>query len=218
LLFDAGRYYFHSSGRPSGQNWTDIPAEILAVSEDGRDSRLLASFPIRGFVTVDRYGGWGILQYNDLIVVPFGNRQFILTHTPEYLIKMCDRESGAAFREFRRAYKRVPMPARMAGGVSGMGGASSEMPKYLNDIMNLHTSEGRILVQTSTVDEAKGLLIDVFDSDGRYADCFYLKLSEKKMDAGLAFTRLVFAGGAVYIVEQTDEGLVAIKKCRLSGG
>jgi hypothetical protein len=87
----------------------------------------------------------------------------------------------------------------------------------LNDIINLHAVEGKIWIQTSTMDPQKGILIDVYEPSGRYLDCFYLKCHDGVITPTGVFRQLVFSGGFVYFADKTADDLVVIKKCRLIG-
>jgi hypothetical protein len=66
------------------------------------------------------------------------------------------RASGKVTKAFCRAYTRVP------------SGRPSPWPPYQNDIGALVVHGDRLWVFTSTSDEAKGTLVDVFDLEGRY--------------------------------------------------
>ena len=83
--------------------------------------------------------------------------------------------------------------------------------------MKLHTRGDRILVQTTTIDRNKGVLFDVFDSEGRYIDAFYLKSSEKNLESREIYKKFTFSRDFVFISETTDEGYIVIKKCSLVG-
>ncbi len=115
-----------------------------------------------------------------------GHGLIAIAHTDEYLIKILHISNRKVTREFRRPYKRVPPPpltpeqkqARLNVNVK-----SFEMParSFSRDISSLQSVSGSIWVMTSTRDEKKGVLVDVFDIDGTYQDAFYLKLPESAL-------------------------------------
>jgi hypothetical protein len=97
------------------------------------------------------------------------------------------------------------------------GTANLDLPKYWPDIFAIHAVEGRIWVQTSTIDAKKGILFDIFEPDGRYVDYFYLNPLEKDMDPDQTGWTFTFADGFVYFAETVDNDLVVVKKCALIG-
>ena len=220
ISFDSRIFTFHGSGRPElkgGTAWADIPQQIIAVAEDGRERRILGSFPIQAYATVREDGGQSQTRFNHLIIVSLDGKRFVLSHTPEYLVKIFDAESETVICQFNRKYKRTLRPSQPSGGVIGPGGTGPKPPKYMNDIRSLHCLEDRILVQTSAVDKLRGPLFDEFDLDGRYIDCFFIKFFDREMITGISERKLVFSGDHVYFVDRTDDALVVIRKCRLSG-
>jgi hypothetical protein len=76
---------------------------------------------------------------------------------------------------------------------------------------------GRLWVQTWTVTEEKGILFDVFDTQGWYIDSFYIQSMMKGEDGKPARIRMTIAGGCAYFKEETSDGLIVIRKCRLIG-
>lgn len=211
LNYRNGTYYFYEDKRPrleGGAKWMDVSQAIVAVSDEGNTVADLASFPSRRFVTVLPGGVTSQTLFSSLIIVLFGDTKYLLTHSPEYLAKLFDVDKKEVVCQFRRNYKRVKRPSGLTGGVRGPGGAGPEPPEYLNDITGLHVTGDQFFVQTSTVDKKNGILMDVFNSEGRYIDNFYLKYSNKDLEPRNPGKRLTFAGDYVFI---------AIKKCSLVG-
>jgi hypothetical protein len=217
-LFAANRdsYYFSRSGRPNtdrGAGWQDIPQEIFVVSAQNPEPKVLGIFPIRGFVSTSGRG-YIVTAFNSLIAISFGGKFLALNETESYAIKLLDAESGEILKRFGREYRRVKRTSPVSIKSSM---PMPDLPKYLNDISNLHEVDGQLWVQTSTVDAKKGILFDVFDSDGRYVDNFYLKFSDKDIAPSYAFKLFTSANGFVYFSDTTEEGLIVIKKCSLVG-
>jgi hypothetical protein len=200
-----------------GGGWRDFPTAIDAISLPKGQLEKLGIFPIRGFVDFS-YGDMRLHQSSQLLVVATDDRTLAITHTSEYLIKVFDTMTRTVGAVFKRPYKRqARIVSRESGGASGMGARAFKPPEFINDIFNLHAVDGKIWVQTSTVDAHKGILFDVFDQDGRYLDCFYLKWSDKEVDLNSRWQKFVFAGGFVYFDDKNADDLVVIKKCRLVG-
>ncbi len=64
--------------------------------------------------------------------------------------------------------------------------------------------KGLLWVETSTKDEKRGVMIDVFNSDGQFLDNFYLPL-----DGYLKSIQDNF----IFVVKSDEEGNYIIKKC-----
>jgi len=73
-----------------------------------------------------------------------------------------------------------------------------------------------IWVMTSTVDPRKGLLIDVFNIQGKYADSFYLPLKQAVKAEGLEDLPVAFQGDYMYIVEYDEDEIPSIVKYRMT--
>lgn len=213
---ESGAIYLYRSTYPnatqdSGQSVRN--EEILEVSEGGEKVQNLGSFPVPIQVQDAPGGGRIITGSISLTAVHFKENKFFLSHTPEYLVKLFDTETGKIAREFRRPYARIKQKDQ--GGMRISGGSAPQLPEYYSDISNLHVVDGRLWVQTSTVDPKKGVLFDVFDAEGRFIDSFYLKYSEMDVDAGSVMKQFAFSGGFVYFSDTTEDGLIMIRKCRL---
>jgi hypothetical protein len=96
-------------------------------------------------------------------------------------------------------------------------GGGPSAPEFLPDIYALHIVDGQLWVQTSTVTEEKGILFDVFDTQGRYIDSFYIQSMMKGEDGQPARIRMTITGGSAYFKEETSDGLIVVRKCRLVG-
>lgn len=131
---------------------------------------------------------------------------------PEYLIQELDLASGTVIRKFRRPYQRVPAPARKP--LEGPAAQQIEEdrrkgwfppdPEFLMDIWGLRAVGDRLWVSTSTRDPEKGTLIDVFDRDGRYVDCFWTGKSWGPVYDGF-----------VYCSEKGPDDTVSVVKYRI---
>lgn len=67
----------------------------------------------------------------------------------------------------------------------------------------------------SEVNKQKGVLVDIFDSDGRYVDSFYLKLSGQLDAESLLYKPVELSGEILYISEKNEDETISIKKYRL---
>jgi hypothetical protein len=108
----------------------------------------------------------------------------VISHTPEYQIKWFSLKENRVILRFNREYRRVKVTPRTReyahGGNYGkisIGGQFHKVPaaKYLDDIQTFFQVKNRLWVVTSTMDKTRGILVDVFDRQGKYIDNFYLK-------------------------------------------
>jgi hypothetical protein len=189
----------------TGTGWVDFPQEIISVMEEGGKAKVLSSFPLPRYQQVVSNAGVAVTAYQQFLAVADRDISIFLSHTPEYLVKLFNRATSKVIKQYRRPYSRIEANKK------------PPTPKYWPDIIALHVVEGKIWVQTSTVDAHKGILFDAFDKGGRYLDRFYLKWSDKEVDPNRVWQKFTFAGGFVYFADKTADDLVVIKKCRLVG-
>jgi hypothetical protein len=200
LLYGAGR-----PGPSGGTGFRDMPWDIHEIEPDG-SQKTLGKFPIRTYIEVEKGGAISGTSWNQLQVVALNGKSLFLNSTPEYLIENFVRDKKEIVLRFRRPYTRQ----------KNRGGSPSA-PEFLPDIYALHIVEGHLWVQTSTVTAEEGILFDVFDTKGRYIDSFYIQSMMKGEDGQPARIRMTIAGGYAYFKEETSDGLIVIKKCRLVG-
>lgn len=215
-------YYFLKSKMPvvkGKPRVVDYPNNLVVYSPEKKELRKLSMFATKSFV-VTSGGGGGSIRINRLIAVPHKNFLFI-SHTPEYLIKVYDLKKEQTVGTITREYKRKETPPEVKGKLGGwlmINGKKYTRPpqKYLNDIKNLLIYKDRLWVVTSTLDEKRGILIDVFDVKGKYLDNFYLKFPVIKTDdmhnIFNKFYSMELSGGAVYVIEQNEDGTNQIVK------
>jgi hypothetical protein len=218
ILVDRANLLLYGMGRPDpsgGTGFIDIPWDICEITPDGRSQKTIGSFPIRSFQEVQEGGAISGTTWNQLQVVALNGHSLFLNSSPEYLIENFDRERKAVVLRFRRPYARQKRTG--SGGVPVPRGSGPPAPEFWPDIYALHVVDGLLWVQTWTVVEGKGMLFDVFDTKGRYTDSFYIQSMMKSEDGQPARIRMTIAGGCAYFREETSNGLIVIKKCRLLG-
>lgn len=217
-----GTYYFKAAEFPrtSGDpKIVETPQTIVAIGESDGFLKPLSSFATKVYV-VTSGGGGGSITIASLITAPFKNNLLALTHTEEYLIKIYDLAADRVIREFRRAYDRVksePLTDEQKKGYININGKFYYPPerKFQNDIRNVLTRDGMIWVVTSAKDKTKGVLLDIFDENGVYRDCFRLQLPEPALASILAPGRCALDGDSLWVVEKAEDETFAIKKYRV---
>jgi len=216
--YQAGRFYFdrgefpRTSGDP---DFVDNPRTLVAVDEADGSIATLATFVTRAWVVTLGEGG-GVFHITSLIAVPFRDKLLVLTHTEDYLIKLFDPAANRVVREFRRAYPRIK--GEPLGGIF-INNKHYTRPerKFENDIRNLLVRDGEIWVVTSTEDKAKGVLVDIFDEEGIYRDCFWLNLPEFALKSLLSPSQCALDGEFLWVVERSEDETYSIKKYRVTG-
>jgi hypothetical protein len=222
--YQAGRFYFEAGEFPrttGDPDFVDNPRTIVTVSEPDSTIHPLSTFVTRAWVVTSPGGGGGMFDITNLIAVPFQKKLLALIHTEDYLIKIYDPEANKVVREFRRTYARVkgePLTETEKKGGVILNGQHYTRPerKLENDVKNVLARDGQIWAVTSTRDKAKGILIDVFDGDGIYRDCFWLKLPEPALGSILSPDQCALDGEFLWVVERAEDETFSIKKYRVA--
>ena len=223
LLFHGEVFYIHAWEFPrvkGDPDYVDVPHAILALNEATGEFRTLASFPTKSFVVSSPSGGGGLFHISSLIAVPFRQKLLALSHTSEYLLKIYDPAADKVVREFRRTYERIksePLTEEQKKGGIIIDGKHYGPPeqKFQNDIRSLLARGDEIWAVTSTKDKAQGVLIDVFDGEGVYRDCFWLKLPEAALKGVLSPGYCALDSDILWVVERAEDETVTIKKYRV---
>ena len=225
LLAHEEGYFLHVWDMPQFKGgdpvYMDIPQVIASLDEATGGVKALATFLTKIYALAAPGGGGGFYGVTDLISIPFKERLLALTHTEEYLLKIYDPASNKVVREFKRAYERVkqePLTEEQKKGGAIIGSKRFGQPelKYQNDVKNVLTRDGQIWAVTSAKDKKKGILIDVFDGEGVYRDCFWLKLPEPAFGSVLSPGQSALDGDFLWIVERSEDETFTIKKYRVT--
>jgi hypothetical protein len=221
LFYQSPALYMKTTEFPRTSGEPDIvdrSEAIVAVDAATAEAKTLAAFVTKAFV-VTGGGGAGMIDIVNLIAAPFRDRLIAVVHTEDYLLRLFDTAANTVVREFRRTYERVkgrPLTeAEKKGGVI-INDKHYTRPerKFENDIKNVLIRNGEIWAVTSTRDEGKGILIDVFDGDGIYRDCFWLKLPESALRSLWSPGQCVLDGEFLWVVEGAEDETFSIKKYR----
>ncbi|MGD2093054.1 MAG: hypothetical protein PVH61_43230 [Candidatus Aminicenantes bacterium] len=84
-----------------------------------------------------------------------------------------------------------------------------------NDVYRLLADGDRVWALTSTIDNTKGILVDVFNPDGKYIDRFYLQIPNLKFPDDKMVEHLYYHNGFLYTIELDDADTPNIVKYRL---
>ncbi|TET66646.1 MAG: 6-bladed beta-propeller [Candidatus Aminicenantes bacterium] len=176
FLKDDTFYFFKSDiPRPDGKPMImNVPQVLITLDQFGKKEKELTSFKTKVFATGGAWSG-----VSRLISVPYKNRYLFVSHTREYLVKLYDTEAQKTLRSFTRKYKRVKPPKDYRfGGIYGRDGKriGPPLPEFFADISEMYIFKDLLWVRTSTKDEKKGYLIDVFNLEGKFIDSCYLNI------------------------------------------
>jgi len=129
------------------------------------------------------------------VVVSNDGQSLYINNTREYLINIMDVETGNIERTIKRDYRRVKAQRKYY-----------PEREYEFDIANFFDRGETLWIQTSTVDEKKGTLFDIFDKRGNYIDNFYLDVNGSLM---------AVYGNSLFVRQSDEEGLISIVKFKI---
>lgn len=212
-------YYFFANSIPSTDGKAaviDVPHELLCTVEGGQDIQTLLTLPVESFA-ITSGGGGAMASIAELTTMPFKDKFLIICHTQDYLIKIFDADTQQIVRSFTRKYNKVKVPeGRQVGGRIGVGGKMYSAPrKYLNDISKFFEFGDDLWVMTSSSDKDKGILIDVFDLEGRYTDSFYLLFHEEIDPISLGSRPMTVSREFLFMLVRNEDDTFSIKKFQI---
>lgn len=226
--FHAGIYYFLESPYLSLNSISGMEAvleqpQVILYAEEGIEGiKEFGSFPTQAYFKKAQGGGAGIIPLTKIISVPYREKYLLISHTPEYSVKLVDLKKREIIRTFKRKYERVKTSPEDRKGIQGGAMVDGKpviapAPEFTADIVNLFVHDKDIWIATSTKSKDKGVLIDVFNFEGIYSDSFYLPLPEAP-DKNIARPApQVVMGDFLYALEKDADGIYMIKKYKIGG-
>jgi hypothetical protein len=196
----------------------DIKWNLKRVTEDGKVDSTALEFPVKWYA--QRLEKAIIANYIvNFTARPFLDRFLVIKHTQEYMLKLLELESQKIVRAFTREYDRVRYKPDETGRVEISPGSFTLVPPvdHLNDIQKLFVQDEAVWAMTSTVDEEKGFLVDVFNRNGEYTDNFYLPVQNQVKVEGLSRHPITVSGDTLLIVEYDADGIPSVVKYRMKG-
>jgi len=186
------------------EGYKDIDRNLFVIDEEGNVTPTQHSFPVKHYWARHPSRGYLSTQYVTRLQSSKANQKYIyICHTQDYLIKQFDLEKHQISRIFRRDYPRVKFK-------------SDEFRpfKYYNDVYRILIHKNNVWVLTSTFNEEKGIMVDVFSSEGKYIDNFYLPFFNSK--TGDCFYQMYFPmvidGDFIYAIEHDEDWNYCIVK------
>ena len=181
----------------------DILHHIGLLPCEGGEPKPPLTLSQKSFFIASGLGGGGMSWAPSILALRQG--KIAACTTCNYLVEVYDLDKKKVITRFNRRYPRIKyeMQDRMKDFVNKF---NAPKKKYVNDIKNLFIDGDFIWVETSTVDEEKGKLFDLFDDQGRFLDSFFIPIEGQIVKISC---------DAVFSTEQNDEGLPVIVKYKI---
>lgn len=197
-----------------------IPREnnLYYVNKTGNVVNMNLSFNTKDLL-VKRTSKDGVIVSMDELTVllwAFDKRGLLyISHTERYLISLIDLKSQKVIRKFHRAYKPVDYVKRKYTKKEEIELYSLDNRKSYNDIYKLIVYKENLFVFTSTMNEKKETLIDVFDSTGKYVDKFFIKIPGVKRPDDLIRKPILFHDGFFWTIDVDEDDAPYVLKYKI---
>jgi hypothetical protein len=181
----------------------DVNNVIVFVSKEGKDKKDFYTFRNQEFFVTLAQGGGG-MNWDPFIIEKAGSKIFVCC-SREYLIEVLDLETGEIVSKFKREYPRVKYVTR-DWEKKFYKKWNPPKKKYDTDIKELFFGGGFLWIKTSTTDKENGHLYDLFDSQGKFVDSFYVNIKGSLVKIGKGF---------LFSSESDEEGLPYVVKYKI---
>lgn len=181
----------------------DVKKVIVFVSKDGKIEKDFFAFVNQTFY-ISQAQGWGSMNWDPFTAI-IGDDLLFVNHSSEYLIQVLDLNTGEITARFNRKYTRVKHePQQWEKDYAAKFNAPRK--RFEHDVEEIFFDSGRVWVQTSTQDDEKGTLFDLFDRGGQFLDSFYINIEGRilKID-----------GDYLFAAETDEEELPLVIKYRI---
>jgi hypothetical protein len=155
-----------------------------------------------------------MIPIDKFIAAHWQEKFLAISHTPEYLIKIYDLRNGSIVRSYRREYKRVKAARidekKQARIIMGDNLYTAPFQKWKDDIQNLIAEDNKLWVVTSTSDDDRGVLIDVFDLEGRYIEELNLRFPHVLYDLSTSLSQMQLSGENLCLIEKDGNEIYSV--------
>ena len=194
-----------------GTGYFNFPYNIYEVTEDFRKRKKMYSFPVKHYVYLSAW--WPMASF---IYTFKDNTTLYVVHTPEYKIIEFDLEKNKIHKIIDREYKRIKYVPPKNIPKPPPNAISPPDPKYHRDIRHMLIYKNQLWIFTSTIEQVKGRLIDIYNMEGRYTDNFYLRFPKNITPINFGLGNFVTNGEYIYSIDEHEDGYFSIAKYRLS--
>jgi hypothetical protein len=187
----------------------DSDLNLFLVNEDGTFNPASCSFTTQFYVQL-RERGSSVSGVTDLYASEESEKFMYIAHAREYQIKQLDLEKAEIVKIFRRSYPRVKYRKQDPRD-------TRKMPDYDNDVYRLLVYKDHVWALTSTYNPKKGVLVDAFNTDGKYVDNFWLPLLNIRTGDHFSqrYFPVVIQGDYLYAIEHDADWNFSIAKYRI---
>ncbi len=192
--------------RPTDRKKSELYEEkdvLMLVSNNGESKKEIYTFTKRMFYISASQGGG--MMFWDPFIATFREGKVFVCHSREYMIEVLDLESKKVLHRFSRDYDRIKHQ-KEDWEDKFVKNYNAPRIRYEQDIEALYMSDEMLWVKTSTVDDNKGVLFDLFNHDGIFTDSFYI---------GTKGRILLINGDFIYISEEDKDYLPYIVKYKI---
>jgi hypothetical protein len=179
----------------------EIVHRAVLVGPDGSEHRDVATFRPKTFLGPSSGGGWD----PDIMELSPDRTLLYAVHSRDYVVEVIDLALGQLVRRIRRTYPKV-VHVEAESELDFRKATGAPKKEFESDVDELFPVEDGLWVVTSTDGKAKGRLIDVFDTEGRFVDSFFL---------GAGRMLLAAQDGVIFCQEKNEDETVTIVKYRI---
>jgi len=196
------------------EGFIESPFRLYEISEDFQTLNKIHDFPVQHYI---KNSSW--FRTTSVCWAASGHSLFAV-HTPGYRIAKFGLRSASLERIFKRSYTRPKIPGsknKEERADPELRGISLPKIEYSFDILRLLIFRNALWVVTSTQDDiGSNWLVDVFDFEGKYIDCFYLQFPLNSQRHQIQ-TSVLSKDGFLALCEESPDGLISVAKYRIPG-
>jgi hypothetical protein len=188
-------------------DYYEVPISFCVLSPDLKNVNKPFQFPYRWYLAPGY--GWQQARFD------FGIKDLetiYVVHGIDYRIDLYNAKTNKIEKTVTRKYDKVKRPLDPREQRPDYSGPPPL--EFYYDISKVLMAGDRLWVITSTRNERQSRLVDVFDAQGRYADCFFLEFPSG-FTPGLILGKIVLKDGFLYTVDEDAEGFFSIAKYKV---
>jgi hypothetical protein len=219
VAMEKNKFYFFRGIPKSIRNLKSGPFErqmelVWSLLKGGSESagyeRTEQVFPEKWYVIKHRGMRVGVLE--PINHVFDGNDKLFLSNTREYLIKIVSLSEKKVVGTIKRKYKSVPYKLEEPEEDKEF---SKIAPEYFCDIQDIFLNKEQLWVLTSTRDERKGWLVDIFNLNGRFLESVFLDIPGKTTIYKINADPIAIHDSTFISIEETEQGDKELAKYKI---
>lgn len=223
LAHFGGKYYYYIDPISGSEGVITLKIQLVTADDKGVITNTGLTFPVKKVqVTYRTRVGENLkIRIEDADITRFNyavaaGKYLYLSGSERYLILLYDFEKNKVIKKFRRQYTPVPYtPNPKDKFVNSPRFKALYKWQFYSDVYRLLADGDRVWALTSTVDKTKGILVDVFNPDGKYIDRFYLQIPNLEFPDDKIVEHLYYHKGFLYTIGLDDEDNTYIVKYKL---